>query len=96
MELIGTFPTTNNPEETFNIILLTEIFSIRQLWNTLGFWTLSITDKDGILLVAGVKIVSGIFLLDQYPSVPWNLKIDSNADPTRFDLETTVIEVYSK
>lgn len=96
MELIGTFPTTDNPEENFNIILLDEIYNIRQLWNTLGFWTLDITDKDGIILVYGAKIVSGIFFLKQYPNIPWDLYINETTDPTRFTLGSTVIEVYSK
>lgn len=96
MELIGTFPTTLNPDENFNITILDTLYQVRQLWNTLGFWTLSFKDEAGVDLVLGVKIVSGIFILQQYPELPFDIKIDANIDPTRDDLIEFVLEVYSK
>ncbi|MCP3685805.1 MAG: hypothetical protein GY861_24415 [bacterium] len=96
MELIGTFPVTENPEESFSIVLLGELYNIRQLWNTLGFWTIDIFDSDGTILVHGIKIVSGIFFVKQYPHIPWDLYIDEIIDPERFTLSSMVIGVYEK
>lgn len=96
MELIGTLPTTLNPDETYNITILDVLYQVRQLWNTIGFWTLSFRNEDGLSLVLGVKIVSGIFISQQYPELPFDLKIDANEDPTRDNLNDFVIEVYSK
>ncbi len=92
-----TLPTTNNPEETYNILIYDNIYGIRQLWNINGFWTIDISDKDGNILIYGVKIVTGINLLRQYPQVPFDLIIDSiNYDPGRFQLEETVINIVEK
>jgi len=87
---------TNNPEETFNISILNIVYSFRQLWNENGFWTLDISDSDENILVYGVKIVAGAFLLEQYPDIPFDLKNDTEIDPSRNNLNEFIIEVFNK
>jgi hypothetical protein len=91
-------PLTLNPEETFQITLFDIFYNIRQLWNTVGqFWTLDIRDSDNNALVLGVKLVCGIFLLDQYPQVRFNLKCDNDlTDPSRDNLTEFPFEVTNK
>lgn len=96
MELIGTLPLTRNPEESFNIVVLGVVYSMRQLYNTVGFWTLDIMDEDGAPIVYGVKFVSGSFLLDQYPGVEFDLYIDSEIEPDRDNITKLQCEIYSK
>lgn len=90
-------PLTLNPEETFQIVIFENLYNLRQLWNTRGFWTLDINDQDNEPMVLGVKLVSGIFLLKQYPNVRFDLKSDNLlANPTRSDLDTFVFEITNK
>lgn len=96
MELIGTLPVTSNAEESFNIVILDVIYSMRQLWNTFGFWTLDIMDEDGNAIVYGVKLVAGINLLYQYPHIPFDLYIDQANEPTRNNITDIQIEIYEK
>ena len=90
-------PLTLNPDETFQITIFGNLYNMRQLWNTLGFWTLSIRDENGESLVLGIKLVTGIFLLKQYPQIRFDIKSESVlADPIRSDLNTFVFEVTDK
>ena len=90
-------PLTLNPEETFQITIFESLYNMRQLWNTLGFWTLDIRDENSDPLAIGVKLVTGIFLLKQYPQIRFDIKSDSLlADPGRFDLTSFVFEVTNK
>lgn len=96
MELLGTLPVTSNPDEVYNIVILDTVYSIRQLYNTRGFWTLSISDEDLNPIITGVKVVAGIFMLNQYPQIRFNLYIRDEVEPTRDNFDTLIIEVYSK
>ena len=91
-------PFTLNPEESFQIVISENLYNMRQLWNTAGgFWTLDINDENNEPLPLGVKLVTGIFLLKQYPQVRFDIKSESLlADPSRDDLDTFVFEVTNK
>lgn len=89
-------PLTNNPEETFTIKILDTVYNLRQLWNTVGFWTLDIKDVDGIVIIAGVKIITQDFILKQFPDIPFDLYSDNQIDPGREDLSTFLLEVIEK
>ena len=89
-------PLTNNPEEIFNVSIDNVIFNFRQLWNGLGFWTLDITDADGVNLVLGVKIITKEKILRQYPSISFGLESNSENDPGRYDLKNFLLEIISK
>lgn len=89
-------PLTNNPEESYSIDIFGVIYNLRQLRNTLGFWTLDIRDQDGVALVLGVKIVSGIYLLAQYPNVRFDLYSSSTTDPDRNNFNEYLLEVINK
>ena len=89
---------TLNPEESFQIVIFDILYNLRQLWNTSGqYWTLDINDEDGNPLVLGVKLVTGIFLLKQYPQVRFDIKSNNiQADPGRDDLTDFVFEITNK
>lgn len=89
-------PLTNNPEESFNISILSDIYIFKQLWNEHGFWTLDIQDADGIVLVYGVKIIAQDYLLQQYPHIRFDLLSSGASDPTRDNLESFILEVITK
>lgn len=89
-------PLTNNAEENFTTPINGVAYAFRQLWNTLGFWTLDITDSDGVVLVYGVVIVAQINLLSQYPQVPFDLVSSANADPTRNNLDSFLLAIVDK
>lgn len=89
-------PLTNNPEENFTTPINSIVYAFRQLWNTLGFWTLDIIDSDGNVLVYGVVLVTQINLLSQYPQVPFDLISSTNADPTRNNLDSFLLEIVDK
>jgi len=89
-------PLTNNPEESFNVTINDVIVNIRQLWNTYGFWTLDLKDADGNTLVLGVKTVTKVFLLKQYPHIEFDLRSTNDDDPTRNNLDSFILEVSIK
>ena len=89
-------PFTNNPSETFTIEIYGIVYQIRQLWNTIGFWTIDIGEVDGTCLVAGVKIVAKTRLLEQYPELPFELESTTETDPGRDDLSEFVLVVTEK
>jgi len=89
-------PLTDKPEETFNISIFEIIYTMKQLWNTLGFWTIDIQDSDGNALVYGVKIVTQTRLLQQYPSIPFDLLSTDTFDPTRSTLNSFLLEVVER
>jgi len=89
-------PLTNNPSETFSIEIFESVYLFKQLWNTLGFWTISISDVDNNPLVYGVKIVALTSLLRQYPNIRFNLLSTTAADPGRNDLAEFILEVIDK
>lgn len=96
MSKLGEIKLSLSPEETRTTIIEEVVYNFRQLWNTLGFWTIDILTEDSTVLVAGIKLVSGLFILQQYTNIPFDIKIDSVIDPTRFDIEDYILEVYSK
>ena len=93
---MANLPFTINPEETFSLSINDTLYNFRQLWNTYGFWTLDIADSTGASLAYGVKIVTGIKLLQQYPKIPFELESVAVSDPTRNDLDEFILEVTLK
>lgn len=91
-------PLTLNPEESFQIVIFEKLYNINQLWNTFGnYWSLNIYDQDNNPLVLGIKLVTGITLLKQYPKIRFDIKSDSLlVDPTRFDLDTFIFNIINK
>lgn len=90
-------PLTNNPEESFNIVIFGQLYTIRQLWNVSGeFWTLDFFDSDGVVLVYGVKIVTQGLLLNQYPQIPFDLISSADVDASRDDLNEFNLEIIEK
>jgi len=89
-------PLTNNPEESFRVSINEIVYNFKQLWNTIGFWTLDISDEDNNIIVSGVKLVTGEFLLRQYPQILFDLKSTSEEDPTRDNLDIFLLEVTDK
>lgn len=96
MSKLGEIKLSSSPEETITTVIEDTVYNIRQLWNTLGFWTIDVLTEDSITLVTGIKLISGLFLLEQYTNIHFDIKIDSVVDPTRFNIEDYVLEVYSK
>ena len=94
---MSTLPLTLNPEESFQIVIFENLYNMRQLWNNSGFWTLDINDQDNAPMALGVKLVTGITLLKQYPNIRFDMKSDSLlADPSRDDLDTFIFNVTNK
>ena len=89
-------PLTNNPEETFSVTILGVVYNMRQLWNTLGFWTLDILNEDGAALMYGIKLVTKTYLLSQNACVPFNLRSEADNDPGRADLEQFNLVITDK
>lgn len=69
---------------------------MRQIWNTLGFWTLDISDENNSILIYGVKLIAGEFILKQYPEILFDIKIDGDIDPTSDNLTSLIVGVYEK
>jgi len=94
---LGELKLSSSPEEVIKVVIDEVVYDFRQLWNTLGFWTIDIlTDDNTVPLVYGIKLVSGSFLLQQYVDIPFDVKIDSTVDPTRTTIENYILEIYSK
>lgn len=94
---MASLPLTLNPEETFQIVIFNNLYNMRQAWNNNGYWTLDIRDESNQSMALGVKLVTGITLLKQYPNIRFDIKSDSLlADPTRFDLDTFVFNITNK
>lgn len=97
MSKLGELKLSSSPEEVIKVVIDEVVYDFRQLWNTLGFWTIDIlTDDNTVPLVYGIKLVSGSFLLQQYVDIPFDVKIDSTVDPTRTTIENYILEIYSK
>ena len=89
-------PLTINPSENFNFNINGEIYKFKQKWNTLGFWTIDITDINGVPFVYGVKLITRENLLAMHPSVPFDLRSERLNDPTRNNLNEFELEVLEK
>ncbi len=96
MTKLGEIKLSSSPEESRTTVIEEVVYDVRQLWNTLGFWTIDIFSEDGDSLVTGVKLISGVFMLSQYSNISFDLFVDSVIDPTRFDIDSYIIEVHSK
>lgn len=95
-EQLGTINLSNSAEEEFNIVIDENIYILRQLRNTLGFWTLSVSDQDGNPLVYSVKLVAGSFVFEPYANVPFDLFVPGTIDPTRDNLDQFEMEIWTK
>ena len=93
---MSSLPLTNSPAETFSVVIFSVVYNMRQVWNTLGFWTLDILDEDGVALTYGVRLVTRTNLLDQYPNIPFNLRSEAVSDPARNNLREFGLIVTDK
>ena len=96
MSKIGTIKFSNDPENTFNTIILDTVYTFKTQRNTLGFWSLGIFDEDGNPLVYSVKIVAGSFLMSQYPHILFDVYVPGDIDPTRSNLNEFEMEIWTK
>lgn len=94
--MIGTLPLSSNPEDIYTVVILEVVYQVRQLWNTLGFWTIDILDEEGSGICTGIKLVSKSYLMQQYPSIPFDLYINHAVEPDRDNIEDIVCGVYEK
>lgn len=90
------------PAYQFQITLEDTSFFFDFEWNERGqFWSMSISDQDEQLLIAGVRLVAGISLIDKY-IVSGRPKghlmcVDTsgkNIDPSISDLGSRVLLMY--
>lgn len=95
-DLLGTFILKDSPEDNFNLTVDEILYVFKSRWNNNGFWTLDIYDQNKNIIVAGIKLVAGINLCDQYPEINFNILIDTDDDPTRDDLELFPLQFYTK
>ena len=96
MKALGKLVLTEDVEETFTTVILGKVWTIRKVWNTIGFWTLDIKSSDSSVIVTGIKLVSKAYLLSQYPEFTFDIYIDAEEDPGRETLLNKVVTVYSK
>jgi Domain of unknown function (DUF6983) len=89
-------PLTNNPSESFSFNIDGVIYKFRQRWNTYGFWTIDISDVDGIAFVHGVKLVTRENILDMHPSIPFDLRSERISDPSRNNLNEFELQIIEK
>ncbi len=83
--------------QSFSVTLGGILYRMRLLYNDAdeGGWTLDIGKPDGTVLLAGVPLIPGINLLEQYEHMEWPgaLIVRSDRDageaPTRDGLGTT-------
>lgn len=86
-------PLTADPEQNFNIIIGGVNYNVRVLLNSrTGLWTMTLLDGD-IILVAGIGLVSGVDILNQYTFLPiknaYVVNLESpNTDPSKEGLGT--------
>jgi hypothetical protein len=89
-------PLTNNPSETFSFNINGTVYKFRQIWNTLGFWTIDILDINDDAFVNGVKIVTKENLLEPHTAIPFDLRSERANDPTRNNLNEFELEVVER
>ena len=60
-------PFTNYPAISKDITLDGEDYRFKFIWNTRGeYWTLTILDTEGVVKLAGIKLVLGYELINSY------------------------------
>lgn len=64
-----TIPVTESPNQAISIVLDGALYEIRLVWNILGFWSLSIADSGGAVLLSGVKVVLQIDFFKDHPDI---------------------------
>jgi len=89
-------PLTNNPSETFSFNINGTIYKFKQVWNSLGFWTLDVLDINDNAFIYGVKIVTKENLLSMHPAIPFDLRSERYDDPGRYNLDEFELEIIEK
>lgn len=89
-------PLSNNPSETFSFIIDGQVYKFKQVWNTSGFWTLSIADINEDTLVDGIVLVTQTNLLNMHPSISFDLRSERDNDPTRNNLDQFELQILEK
>lgn len=62
-------PITESPNQAITLTLDGAVYELGLVWNVLGFWSLSITDADKKVLMAGVKVVLQIDFFKDHPDI---------------------------
>jgi len=96
MEYYGKMTFFNMPENFFSLVVNGKLYNFRQLWNPIGFWTLSIMDANKKNVVDGVKLISGIYIFAQYPEIDFDMIFNYKNDPERDTLKDMQAEIYLK
>jgi hypothetical protein len=96
LQYYNTILFSGEPEEFYSLIIDERVYDFRKLWNTLGFWTLSVMDANKKEIVNGVKLVSGVFIFKQYSQIDFDLIFDYKKDPERDTLKNMIAKVYIK
>ena len=95
-DYLGQYILRESPEDNFSMTVDDVFYNFRQLWNTNGFWTIDIFDSDNVIIISGIRLVAGIYLLNQYPALRFNILIDTDTDPTYENLELYPLKFYTK
>lgn len=91
------FPLSTATEDNFAISIFDVVYNCKQQWNTSGkFWTLSFSDRVSNPVVQGVPIVAGLDILEQYPAIPFILRVVKGAELTRDNLADIIVEIIAK
>jgi len=88
--------TNNNPSESFSFNINGTVYKFKQMWNSLGFWTLDILDINDNAFILGVKLVTKENLLIMHPSLPFDLYSNNDNDPTRYTLDQFNLQILEK
>lgn len=72
--------------QTFNIALGGTTYRLTVQWNNAptGGWVLDIADSDDVPVIAGIPLVTGIDLLEQYPDAGINGSLEVQTDTDLF------------
>ncbi len=86
-------PLTNDPEQTFNIVIGSNSYDFRVLLNSRsGVWSISIS-LEGETLISGAALLGGIDIFDQYDIPISNAYVvnleNPKEDPTQEGLGTS-------
>ena len=85
---------SNSPSQKFKTVLNDNLFNIEVNWNArFEFWVMDIKDEEREFL--GIKLVSGLDILQPFAYFDFTLISNALVDPTRFDLDTFDFEVTS-
>ena len=78
-------PLSNDPSQALSTSIDETIYNFNIKWNSLGkYWTMDIFNDE--VDHKGIKLVSGIDLVQKYADLDFSLKSNNRLDPTRNNL----------